>query len=568
MTMPKKRWILSTTALLCGMAGAAYLVSAGGTVARAQPVSAPAAPVSASAMSADACAGLASLKLANVEIVSATAEAAGAPVAGARGPDMSGKPGGGMQIAGLPAFCRVAGRIHPVPGSDIHFEVWMPAQWDGRFSGIGIGGFAGFIDYMSLGLTVKAGQAGLATDTGHEGGSMESGWAKGRPERVTDYGWRAIHLSTVAAKQLVRAYYQRPADHSYFIGCSGGGRQGLMEAARFPQDYDGILSGAPAASFTELVLAMTNALQAQLPPGAAIRPEQAKFLRQEVLAQCDAADGLADGLVADPRQCHFDASKLACGTSSSPQCFSAPQIAALHRIHAGPRDAAGRQLAGGFLPSGSEPGNPAPPLGWDGYFLAKPGVRPGSDYLAGGVLGDFIPHPFATVASFDFNRDTPRLRAAMARDIDAPSDLRRFFARGGKLILWHGWADGAIPPDNTLRWRAAMLRSTGAAARQSSQLFMVPGVQHCLGGDGPDSFGQLNAPAPTDSPERSLSASLQAWVEQGRMPQSVVGRRGMGGLMGMPSAGVERQKLLCAWPKKSVLRPGEDPDKAASYTCA
>ena len=567
MTTTKKRRFLSAAGLFCAVAGAAAFVSEGGTAARAQPESTP-AMTSMPSVSAEACAGLSSLKLEQVEIVSATAQAAGSPVVGARAPDMSGKPGAGAQITGLPAFCRVVGRIHPVPGSDIRFEVWMPSEWNGRFSGIGIGGFAGFIDYMSLGLTVKTGQAGLATDTGHEGSSMESSWAKGHPERVTDYGWRAVHLSTVAAKKLVNAYYRRRPDHSYFIGCSGGGRQGLMEAARFPDDYDGILSGAPAASFTELVLAMINPLQAQLDPGAKIRPEQAKLLRQEVLAQCDAADGQADGLVADPRNCSFDPSKLQCGVSSSPECFSKSQVAALRRIHAGPHDTVGNQLAGGFLPSGSEPGNPAPSLGWDGYFLSKPGVRAGSDYLAGGVLQDLIQQPFATVTSFDFNHDIPKLRLAMARDVDAPADLHRFFARGGKLIMWHGWADGAIPPENTLRWRARMLQKSGPMAQRSSQLFMVPGVQHCLGGDGPDSFGQFNAPATSDAPEQSLSASLQAWVEQGRVPEELMGRRGIGGLMGIPVAGTERQRLICAWPKRAVLREGGNPDRAASYTCS
>lgn len=544
----KPHAIASITALFCGVAAPA--------------LAAPSLPVAD-----NICANLAQLKLTNVEIVSAKAIAAGAPVEGARGPDMSGTPGKGAQVAGLPAFCRVVGRIHPVPKSDIHFEVWMPVDWNGRFNGIGIGGFAGFIDYMTMSLVAKTGQASVATDTGHEGSGLDSVWAKGHPERVTDYGWRAIHLSTVVAKQIVTAYYKRRPDHSYFIGCSGGGRQGLMEAGRFPTDYDGIISSAPAASFTELVLAMINPIQAQLPPGAAIRPEQAKLLRDEVLKQCDAADGQTDGLVADPRQCRFDSAKLACGVSKSPLCFTAPQITALNRIYAGPRDKAGRQLAGVFLPSGSEPGNPAPPLGWDGYIFAKPGQTPGQEYLAGGVLKDLIQHPFATTATFDFNRDTPQLRAAMAQDIDAPTNLQRFFVRGGKLIQWHGWADAAIPPENTLRYRATMLRASGPLAEKSSKLFMVPDVQHCLGGTGPDSFGQLNAPSANDTPERNMATALQAWVEQGRVPQTLIGRRGMGGLMGIPSTGTERQRLLCVWPKRDVLKAGGDPDKAESYIC-
>jgi pimeloyl-ACP methyl ester carboxylesterase len=566
MNLLRKRAIMPVTALLGGAAVAAFLASGGIGRVKAQPAAT--MPLKAP-ISAEACIGLASLKLAGVEIVSASNQLAGVPVAGARLPGMNGNPGEGSPATGLPAFCRVAGRIHPEAGSNIGFEVWMPsAGWDGRLHGIGIGGFAGSIDYLTLGLALKAGQAAVATDTGHQGNSLDSSWARGHPERVRDYGWRAIHESTVAAKQLIRTFYQRGPDHSYFVGCSGGGRQGLMEAARFPEDYDGVVAGAPAASFTELVLGMVNPLQAQLPPGAAIRPEQVRLIQSEVLGQCDAADGQVDGLVADPRQCHLDVARLACGVSSSSQCFSAPQLAALRRIYAGPRDASGRQLAGAFLPSGSEPGNPVPPLGWEGYLLARPGGLPAAQLLAGGVLQDLIQQPFATTASFDFDRDTSRLRAAMAPDMDASPDLQHFFARGGKLIMYHGWADAAIPPENSLRYRMAMLRNSGPKAQQSFRLFMVPDMQHCLGGTGPDEFGQMGPPKPGEKPERNVVMALQAWVEGHRpAPEALIGRRGLSDMMGMPTTGPERQRLLCAWPGKAVLKSGGDPDKAASYSC-
>lgn len=514
-----------------------------------------------------ACARLAGMKIAQTEILSATSQQSGAPVAGARGPGITGNPGEGAPVAGLPAFCRVVGRIRPEPGSNIRFEVWLPAKWDGRLSGVGIGGFAGSIDYMTLGLALKAGQAGVATDTGHQGNSFESAWAKGHPERVRDYGWRAIHLSTVAAKQLITVFYRRGPDRSYFIGCSGGGRQGLVSASRYPDDYDGILAGAPAANFTELMVAMINPIQAQLPEGAAIRPEQAKLIQTEVLKQCDAADGQADGLVADPRQCRFDVSKLMCGISSSAQCLTQPQLQALTRIQAGPRDKAGRQLAGGYLASGSEPGEPASALGWDAYLLSQPGARSQSQFLVDGALGDLIGKPFATAATFNFDKDPVLLKAALGADLDASPNLSRFFARGGKLIYWHGWADAAIPPEATLRYRDAMLRASGPRATSSSRLFMVPGVQHCMGGNGPMGFSQLNAPQSGETAENSMSAALQAWVEQGRVPNELVAHRGFGGVMGMPIARPERQRLLCAWPAKPVLRPGTNPDLAASYTC-
>ena len=551
-------------AVLCAATRIAFAVSSGSDAVTAKQ----AEPAATAAGSIDVCAHLGELKLDEVEIAGVWSQPAGAPVEGAHLPGTSGKPGEGPPISGLPAFCRVAGRIHPEPGSDIRFEVWMPiAGWDGRLNGVGTGGFAGSIDYMTLASALKAGEAGASTDTGHSGTAEESAWAKGHPERVRDYGWRAIHLTTVAAKKFIAAFYGRSADHSYFVGCSNGGRQGLMEASRFPEDYDGVLAGAPAAVWTDLALSMINAAQAQLAPGAAIRHEQAHLLQDEVLRQCDALDGQADGLVDDARQCKLDVSKLACGVSNSAQCFTEPQLAALKRIYAGPHDASGRQLTGGYLPSGSEVGTPWPALGWEGYILTGAGGRSQGETLVEGLLKDLVQKPFATPATFDFAKDPTQLKSVVASDLDAQPDLQRFFNHGGKLILWHGWADAAIPPEATLKFHQAILSSSGPRAQDSVRLFMVPGTQHCIGGTGPDLFGQLNAPQAGDTPDRSMTAALQAWVEHGRSPETIVGRRGLGGFMGMPATAPERQRLLCAYPAKAQLQPGGNPDQASSYTC-
>lgn len=527
-----------------------------------------AANASAAASDADPCGQLFTLKLDKVDIQSARTQPADAPVEGAHLPSMTGNLAGGALIAKLPAFCRVIGRIHPEAGSDIHFEVWMPsAGWDHRFYGLGTGGFAGSIDYMALGSAVQAGEAAASTDTGHSGGANDSSWAKGHPERVRDYGWRAIHLTTVAAKELVAAFYHHAADHAYFVGCSNGGRQGLMEASRFPDDYDGIVAGAPAAVWTDLALSMINHVQAQLPPGATIRSEQAHVLQDEVLKQCDALDGHLDGVVDDARLCKLDVSKLACGVSNSPQCFSEPQLTALKQIYAGPRDASGHQMTAGYLASGSEVGTPFPPLGWEGYILGGPSGQPGGGVLVGGLLKDVVQSPFATPATFDFNKDPARLKSALAADLDAQPNLHQFFDHGGKLILWHGWADAAIPPEATLQFHQSILLTSGPRARDSVRLFMVPGVQHCLGGSGPDLFGEFAAPQPGDTPERNIVTALQSWVENGRAVESLVGRRGFGGFMGMPEPRPERQRLLCAYPAKAILRPGGDLDQASNYRC-
>ena len=524
--------------------------------------------LAATAPTADRCATLTALKLDQVVIESAAHQVANDPVAGTHLPTLSAQLGDGPPVAGLPAFCRAIGLIQPESGSDIRFEVWMPSEgWDGRLYGVGIGGFAGSIDHLALGMAVKAGQAGAATDTGHAAAATDSTWAKGHPERVRDYGWRAIHLTTLAAKKLISAFYGRGPQRSYFVGCSGGGRQGLVEASRFPEDYDGILAGAPAALWTDLVMSMTNAIQAQRPSGRGIRHEQAHLLQEQVLKQCDAIDGQTDELVEDPRLCKFDYSRLACGTSNSPQCFTPSQLDALKRIHAGPRDASGRQLTGGYLPSGSEAGTPSPMLGWEGYLLTGPTDGPRVEALAGGLLQNFVQGEFSTTATFDFDKDPARLRATLAADLDADPNLGRFFERGGKLILWHGWADAAIPPEATLKFHESVLHSSGPRAKDSMRLFMIPGVQHCFGGAGADVFGQLAAPQPGETAERSMVAALHAWVEQGKSPETIIGRRGHGGATGIPATGPERQRLLCAYPAKAVLNTGADPDKAASYRC-
>ena len=521
-------------------------------------------PAVAQPLAADErCAALARQRFDQVEIVSAVSEAAGALISGATMPTMSAA-AAGRPMSGLPGFCRVVGRIRPEPGSEIGFEVWMPsADWDGRLNGSGNGGYAGSIGYMELAGAVKGHQAGVSTDTGHRGTSDDSSWAKGHPERVRDFGWRAIHLTAIAAKALVTSYYGRAPDHAYFIGASNGGRQGLMEASRYPDDYDGVMAGAPATVRTEEAMSHIWAYQAQLAPGAAIRPEQAHLLQSEVVRQCDALDGQVDGLVADPRRCRFDVRKLACGVAASPQCFTPPQLSALRRIYSGPHDAAGRRLAAGFPPSGAEVGDPAPMFGWELSLFADP-TKPAYD----GFLNDLVAQPFATGRSFDFDKDPARLKAALAANLDVQPDLRRFFARGGKLIIWQGWADAAVPPQATLDFYEAMLRRSGPKATAGARLFMVPGVQHGLGGTGPDIFGQLTAPAPGDTPERNIVAALQAWVETGRSPEALVARsHKTGGRFGPPTGKPETSRLLCAYPAQAALRPGADPDAASSYIC-
>jgi Tannase and feruloyl esterase len=514
----------------------------------------------------DRCSALATFASEGVTIDSARAQPANEPVPGSL---ITSYPGTGASISGIPAFCRVIGHFQPEPGSNIGFEVWLPSEkWNGRMNGAGNGGFAGSISYRELAAAVSAGQVGASTDTGHVGIALDSTWAKGHPERVRDYGWRAIHLTAVAAKQLISAFYGRGPDHSYFMSCSNGGRQALMEATRFPEDYDGILAGGPASVFTTVAMSMINTSQAQQPTDAAIRMNQMPLLQSEVLKQCDALDGQQDELIGDPRQCKLDTSKLACGTTDSPQCFSPAQIQALQRINAGPHDAKGHQLAPGYPAAGAEVGVPTY-FGWETWILSGENGRSTHSLLANGLLTNFIAEPFATTQTFDFDKDSSRLIGALSADLDATPDMKRFFKRGGKLIMWHGWADAALPPQLTIDFHDAVLRSSGRAADKSMRLFMVPGVQHCFGGPGPDLFGQIVPPAADAKAANNLGAALQAWVESGHAPDAIVGHKGSPESEPMPAPVLleEKQRLLCAYPLIAVLRKNSDPDKAASYVC-
>jgi hypothetical protein len=512
-----------------------------------------AAPAAASAQD-DSCAALADTPRENVTIASATLQPEGEPVLGATITDASGTP---TPVAGLPAFCRVVGTLQPEAGSNIGFEVWLPSKdWEGRFIGANNGGFAGYISYVDLAAAVAAGYAGASTDTGHvDATGMDATWAVGHPERVRDFGWRGVHVTTVLAKELIREYYGRAQNHSYFIGCSNGGRQGLMEAWRFPEDYDGIISGAPAASFTALAATFSSTVQAQLPEGAALSPAQLPLLQSEVLKQCDALDGQRDGIVSSPWACRVDTTPLACGTTNAAECLTEPQLAAYAKITAGRRDRYGRSLAAGIWPSGLEA---TPMVGWDGWILANPAAPPAHEVFARGVLQGLVPTPIATPQTFDFERDQPALSAALATDIDVPPQLGPFFERGGKLILWHGWADPAVPAQHTLALHRTLARNAGARSDDALRLFMAPGVLHCERGSGADLFGQSSAPPPGAAPERNLAAALEAWVESGRAPNQVIGSY---------SSDAAKQGLLCAFPQRAKLRSGADPAQVDSYTC-
>ncbi|MFM9888061.1 MAG: tannase/feruloyl esterase family alpha/beta hydrolase [Burkholderiales bacterium] len=489
-----------------------------------------------------ACESLASLRLPDVTVATAQRVTGGSFT----------PPGSTTPITNLPPFCRVAGSIRPTSDSDIKFETWLPlAGWNGKFNGVGNGGFAGAISYGAMAVALRRNYATASTDTGHVGG--DATWALNHPEKIIDFGARSLHLTTQNSKSITRAFFGKRPSHSYYTGCSTGGRQGLMEAQQFPGDYDGLVVGAPANYWTHLLTAAAWGYQAHLKdPESYFPPTKLPAIANAVNAACDAKDGIADGIIDDPRKCDFKPSSLLCTGPESDACLTAKQVTALEKIYAGPRNPrTGKQIFPGALP-GAETG----PGGWAPWIT---GAGPG------GALLDFFSTQFFKymvfndpgydLNTFDFDRDLATTDASIGRVINAiDPDLRPLKRRGGKIILWHGWNDPAIAPENSINYYESVLSffrgrhedrdNAIEDVQKFFRLFMAPGVQHCGGGPGPNTF--------------DLLTELENWVEKGIAPQRIIATGGL-----VPT----RTRPLCAYPKASVYSGSGSTDEAANFVC-
>ena len=467
-----------------------------------------------------------------------------------------------LQIA--QPFCRVAGSIQPSPDSDIRFEVWMPAAgWNGKLEGVGNGGFAGEMGYDVMAQVVARGYAVSATDTGHQGGPTDAKWAPGHPEKVIDFGYRAIHETADKAKAVVRAFYGDGPRRSYFNSCSDGGREALMEAQRFPGDYDGIIAGAPANSWTRLVTKSIWNMQTTLSdPATYIPAAKLPPIEAATLAACDSLDGVKDGVIGNPVRCRFDPSTLLCQGPDSDACLTAPQVAALKKLYAGPQTSGGRRVFPGVVPGGAPGFN-----GWGGWIA---GAAPGQSLeMAFGAA--FFAYMVYENAAWDFktfqlDRDFKAADEKLARTLNATDpDLQRFRQRGGKLILYHGWSDAAISPLNTIDYYNSVIATMGAkTAGGFVRLFLAPGMQHCIGGPGPDSFGQMGAPQ--NDPQHDINSALERWVEQGVAPAQIVATKYKTG--SNPASGVVRTRPLCPYPQVARWKGSGSTDDAANFVCA
>ena len=508
----------------------------------------------------DSCEKLGAAKIPGATITLAQAVAAGTfggPPAPFSGIDVT------AFYKGLPAFCRVVAEAKPTADSDIKLEVWLPASgWNGKLQGIGNGGFAGLIDYLQIGQAMSKGYAATATDTGHTGSPVDATFALGHPEKVIDFGHRGIHEMTRVAKELVQAFYGKAVQHSYFAGCSDGGREALMEAQRYPADYDGILAGAPANYWTALLSTAATDTQALTLDAASFIP-QAKIptIAAAVNAACDELDGVRDGILNDPRKCHFDPATIQCKAGEdNDKCLTAPQAVALKAIYAGPHDSHGREVFPGFLPGAED--------GQGGWGIWITGTAPAKSLMAFFGIGyfsnmvyersDWNYKTFAVDAGFKLAEEKT---ASALNATDA--DLKPFKARGGKLILYHGWDDPAIPALNAVNYYESVLAKMGAKDADSFvRLYMVPGMQHCGDGPGADSFGQVGK-LNFDDPAHSVNAALELWVEKGTAPGTIISSKYAPDL---PYPKMTRP--LCAYPQAAKYKGSGDTNDAANFVCA
>ena len=502
-----------------------------------------AATLSAGAATALDCAALTELQLPDIRIEQATASLGEQAQAENLPEGVSSR----SARATVP-HCNVSGVI----GSEIRFEVLLPDDWNGRFLMGGGGGFVGSLGYQGR-FSVNRGYATAATDTGHQANGIRAEWAYGHPERRVNYGYLGVHRTTEAAKAIIRAYYEQPAERAYFMGCSNGGRQAMMSAQRFPEDFDGIIAGAPAHDFSGVLAAFTYNMQRIFPdPGTlaepVITPQNRNLLESEILRRCDARDGVEDGFLNDPRDCDFKLTDLpvCAGEESSDSCLTIRQREAVAAVYGGPRNSKG-QIYPGF-PFGGE----SAPGSWQAW-ITGPSERLMSAYGEPSSQFGFATQGFkylifqepefdySTYDFDDYDNDAAHLKGFL--DATDP-DLSGFKQAGGKLLLWHGWSDAALTALGSIEYYEAA-EGLDPNIRDYFRFYLMPGVFHCAGGPGPDRVDWLDA--------------LERWVEDGDAPDALTAIK-------VTDGKIAKARPLCVYPERAEFAGG-DPDKESSYTC-
>ena len=450
------------------------------------------------------------------------------PAADGRGRGRGAAPAAAPPSEPIPQYCRVKLTLKPSADSNINSELWMPTDnWNGKLLVVGNGGFAGSIQgYGDMQIALRLGYATAATDTGHNAADGPNGmFALGHPEKIVDFAYRAVHETTVESKRLINAYYERAAQYSYFKGCSTGGRQAVMAAQRFPEDYDGIIAGAlanrhihmhTAGSARQIVLARH--------PDMAISPEKAQMINDAVMRACDT---LHEGFLNNPLQCTFKFSSLLCKGAESNDCLTPAELKGVEMFYGGLKNSKGEVIF-----AGQALGNPLPPL------------RSSSDINVIDTVRIWaFQNPSYDWHTFDLDRDMPIIDQKVGFVDATDPDLQKFKAHGGKLLLYAGWADTGITPINTVEYYASVVKTIGKSATDFTRLFMVPGMGHCRGGDGPDTFDTIG--------------TLEKWREKGVAPATIAATNKTSGL----------SRPLCAYPQYAKYKGTGDLKDAANWVC-
>jgi feruloyl esterase len=495
-------------------------------------------PASANAEVSTSCENLASLALPHAKIDSAQPVAPGAFAAPGGGRDGAGGRGPAVNpYTSMPGFCRVSATLTPSTDSDIKAEIWLPASgWNGKYQAVGGGGWAGAISYAAMAAAVTAGYATASTDTGHTGGTAD--FALGHPEKLVDFGYRAIHEATVAAKPIIDAFYGSGPKVSFFNGCSTGGRQAITEAQRYPNDFDAIVAGASAWDGMRLhALRVAVSQMINSNPDGVIPPAKLPMIHAAVLSACDGLDGVKDGVIENPLQCHFDYATLACKGADGPDCLTKGQIESAKTLTSPLKDTkTGKVVDERHLWPGSE-------LGWTTLGGAAP-----LGLSSSGLANILYKDPHWDWHTFEMSRGIEQAAQADGGALySGDPNLKPFFDHGGKLLMYHGWTDQQVTPQTSTIYYDRVVKAVGNdAAARGIALYMVPGMNHCQGGAGTDTFDKM--------------AAIEGWVATGSAPQQIIAAHRTAGQ-------VDKTRPLCRFPEIAKYKGTGDPNDAASFAC-
>jgi len=477
-----------------------------------------------------ACESLAQMKVTNGRVLSAESVQAGAFA-----PPTATNANATAAFKTLPAFCRVTLKLTPSSDSDIRVEVWLPqAGWNHKLQASGNGGLGGAIPYPAMAASVKTGYAAAGTDTGHAGGNAD--FVAGHPEKLVDFAYRAIHEMTVTAKTLVAAHYDARPTRAYFNSCSTGGRQALIEAQRYPDDFDGIVAGDPSWDQMRLYAARVWLnTYVNRTPAAVIPASKYPMIHNAVLDTCDALDGVKDGVIEAPTKCSFDFATLTCSGEDRADCLTKDQVETANAMTRPIRDPkSGAVLHPGRYYPGSE-------LGWGGVA----GPSPSGESHEG--MRKIVFTPDWDYHTINVPDDVERaVKVGRGLLYGGDPDVSRFFKRGGKLLMYHGWADPLVSPDTSVIMFKRINDTVGSSAANSLALFMVPGMGHCQGGPGTDVFDKV--------------AAVDRWVETGTKPQSIEAAH-------MTDGVVDRTRRLCVYPATAHYNGTGSTDDAKNFRC-